>query len=276
MERRPPARPVANASAQLAGSETGVPAMTRFHLITILSVLGCAIALALENFILLTAVIIALLIAMGLGVAIPQLRIFGNFICRGPTSRRCVALTFDDGPDPRSTPQLLELLREEKIPVAFFCIGKKVAAHPKLAGQIIGEGHLLENHSYAHSHFTNFYSTARLQAELAQTQAVIEKSSGVAPKFFRPPIGLSNPATFRAAQNLNLKVIGWSIRSLDTVIERPEKIVARITRGLEPGAIILLHDGNIPPAKLLATVKSLLDTLRGLGYEIVRLDELLK
>jgi peptidoglycan/xylan/chitin deacetylase (PgdA/CDA1 family) len=87
---------------------------------------------------------------------------------------------------------------------------------------------------------------------------------------------LSNPRTFRAARNLRLKVIGWTIRSLDTVIVRPEKVVARVTRELKPGAIILLHDGNIPVEKLLATVKSLLDTLRGLGYEIVRLDELLK
>jgi peptidoglycan/xylan/chitin deacetylase (PgdA/CDA1 family) len=73
-----------------------------------------------------------------------------------------------------------------------------------------------------------------------------------------------------------LQVIGWTIRSLDTVIARPEKIVARIARGLRPGAIILLHDGNIPAEKLVTTVKSLLDTLRALGYEIVRLDELLK
>jgi peptidoglycan/xylan/chitin deacetylase (PgdA/CDA1 family) len=87
---------------------------------------------------------------------------------------------------------------------------------------------------------------------------------------------LSNPRTFRAARNLDLKVIGWTIRSLDTVIASPEKVVERITRGLEPGAIILLHDGNIPAEKLVATVKSLLDTLRGLGYEIVRLDEMLK
>lgn len=250
--------------------------MTRFHIVAIVSVIVGAAALALHNFILLNAVVIALLAAMGLGVAIPQLRLFGNFICRGNRSKKQVALTFDDGPDPRSTPQLLELLRAEKITAAFFCIGKNVAAHPKLAAQIVREGHLLENHSYAHSHFTNFYSTARLQSELAQTQAAIVKASGVAPKFFRPPVGLSNPATFRAARNLNLKVIGWTIRSLDTVIARPEKVVARVTRGLQPGAIILLHDGNIPAEKLLATVKSLLDTLRGLGYEIVRLDELLK
>jgi len=250
--------------------------MTRFHIVAIVSVIVGATALALHNFILLSTVVIALLIVMGLGVAVPQLRLFGNFICRGASSKKQVALTFDDGPDPRSTPPLLDLLRKEKISAAFFCIGKKVAASPGLAAQIVRDGHLLGNHSYAHSNFTNFYSAARLQAELAQTQDAIEKAAGVAPKFFRPPVGLSNPGTFRAARNLDLQVIGWTIRSLDTVMAGPEKIVARITRGLQPGAIILLHDGNIPAEKLLATVKSLLDTLRGLGYEIVRLDELLK
>jgi len=250
--------------------------MTRFHLAVIIAAAFAGIALGRHSFIFLGAVVLGLLVVTGLGVAVPQLQWFGNFICRGSPSKKRAALTFDDGPDPRSTPQLLDWLRAEKIPAAFFCIGKKVEAHPELAAQIVRDGHLLENHSYAHSNFTNFYSTARLQAELALTQAAIQKISGVAPAYFRPPVGLSNPNTFRAAKNLNLQVIGWTIRSLDTVIADPQKIVARITRGLRPGAIILLHDGNIPAEKLLATVKSSLDSLRRLGYETVRLDELLK
>jgi peptidoglycan/xylan/chitin deacetylase (PgdA/CDA1 family) len=213
---------------------------------------------------------------MGFGVAIPELQMFGNFICHGSKSKKRVALTFDDGPDPNSTPQLLELLHYEKIPAAFFCVGKRVEENQSLAAQIVREGHLLENHSYAHSNFTNFFSVARLQDELKQTQAVIEKATGITPKFFRPPMGLSNPKIFKAAQSLNLKVIGWSVRSLDTIISEPKNIVSGIVKRVAPGAIILLHDGRIPPEKLTATVKSLLDELRKLGYEIVRLDELLK
>ena len=250
--------------------------VTRFHWLARVAVVAGATALVFRNFIFLGVIIFLFAIVMGLGVAIPQFKLFGNFICRGSRQKKRIALTFDDGPDPSSTPRLLELLRTEKISAAFFCIGRKIAANPELAAQIIREGHSLENHSYAHSNFTNFYSTTRLQAELAQTQSVIEKASGVAPKFFRPPIGLSNPATFRAARRLSLQVIGWTIRSFDTVIAQPEKVVTRITHRLEPGAIILLHDGNIPAEKLLATVKSMLDTVRELGYEVVRLDELLK
>jgi peptidoglycan/xylan/chitin deacetylase (PgdA/CDA1 family) len=187
-----------------------------------------------------------------------------------------VALTFDDGPDPRSTPRLLALLREARIHAAFFCIGRRVAANPELAAQIVREGHLLANHTYNHSYLTNFFTTAHLRTELAQTQAAIEKAAGITPAYFRPPMGQSNPRTFRAAHSLKMQVVGWTIRSLDTIIANPKKIVARVTRGLHPGAVILLHDGNIPVEKLDATVKSLLDTLRALGYEVVRLDELLK
>jgi peptidoglycan-N-acetylglucosamine deacetylase len=221
-------------------------------------------------------IIVILLLIIGLGVAIPQLRLFGNFICSGNKSKKQIALTFDDGPDPRSTPQLLDLLRDEKISAAFFCIGKHVEKNPELAARILREGHLVENHSFAHSNLINFYSPKRLREELIQAQAAIEKASGVAPKFYRPPVGLTNPGTFRVAKALGLRVIGWNVRSLDTMTANPAKIVARIERGLKPGAIVLLHDGNIPAEKLLATVKSLLDRLRALGYQVVRLDELLK
>ena len=250
--------------------------MSRFAIILAAAVLLSVGALVTHHFIFGGAVVVVLLVVMGLGVSIPQLRLFGNFICTGNPSKKQVALTFDDGPDPRSTPQLLNLLRAEKISATFFCIGKKVEANPVLAARMLREGHLLGNHSYAHSNFTNFYPRSRLKKELELAQAAIEKACGIAPKFFRPPVGLSNPNTFRAAGDLNLQVIGWSIRSLDTVIASPEKILARIRRGLKPGAIILLHDGNIPADKLLLTVKSLLDTLRTLGYEVVRLNELMK
>jgi peptidoglycan-N-acetylglucosamine deacetylase len=135
--------------------------------------------------------------------------------------------------------------------------------------------HLLEGHSYRHSNATNFYVTAKLTAELIRVQHVIEKHTGTTPRFFRPPLGLSNPFTFRVARALGLKVIGWDIRGLDTRITDPAKVVRRIERGLRPGAIILLHDGNIPFERLVATVELLLARLRAHGYEVARLDQML-
>ena len=252
------------------------PALSRFHVVAVLALLLGALALAFHSFALLAVIASIFLIITALGVTFPHFKFFGDFICRGKNSQRCVALTFDDGPDARSTPALLDLLAAAKVEATFFCVGKNVAANPGLAAQIVREGHLLQNHSYAHSNFTNFFSAARLRMELRQTQAAIQQATGIAPLFFRPPMGLSNPRTFRAARELDLKVIGWTIRSLDTITTDPERIVARIARRLEPGAIILLHDGNIPAGRLVPTVKLLLATLRERGYAVVRLDKMLK
>ncbi len=250
--------------------------MSRHHIVIGLALVSATAALMWHNYLLLAAVLLVFMVVVGLGVAIPQMKFFGPYICRGSSSRKQVALTFDDGPDPRSTPRLLELLREANIRAAFFCIGKKVEAHPELAAQIVREGHLLENHTYSHSNYTNFFPSAALRAELERTQAAVKQATGTTPVYFRPPVGLSNPKIFRVAHQLKMQVIGWTIRSLDTVTPDPQKIIARIKSSLQPGAIILLHDGNIPAEKVVATVKPLMDTLRGVGYEIVRLDELLK
>ena len=250
-------------------------AMTRFHISALVAAILIVAALVTTKWWLLYSTLAVFSVVMGLGVAIPPLRFFGAYICRGDPEKRQVALTFDDGPDPRSTPALLELLREHKVEAAFFAIGEKVEAEPKLAKDILLSGHLLENHSYQHSNATNFYPAAKLRAELIRGQQVIEKHTGTTPHFFRPPIGLSNPNTFRVAGALNLQVIGWDIRGLDTRITDPIKVVRRIERGLRHGAIILLHDGNIPVARLVATVRLLLARLREHGYEVVRLDRML-
>jgi peptidoglycan/xylan/chitin deacetylase (PgdA/CDA1 family) len=250
--------------------------MTRFHMAMIAAVLSGAAAWMLGSVTLFGITIGALAVVIGLGVAFPQMSFFGLFICRGDSSRRCVALTFDDGPDARSTPALLDVLREADVAATFFCIGKNVATNRELPARILREGHLLGNHTFNHSNTTNFFTAGRLRDELIETQTAIQNTTGVAPQWFRPPMGLSNPRTFRVAQAMGLNVIGWSARGLDTLTGDPQKIVARIIRRLEPGAIILLHDGNIPADRLVMTVKLLLANLRERGYEVVRLDKILK
>lgn len=250
--------------------------MTRFHVIVIVAAIAGATAIALGSYLALGIIVAAFAIVMGFGVALPQWRMFGPFICQGDTSHRRVALTFDDGPDPRSTPALLELLRAENVPATFFCIGRNVTAHPELTARITSEGHLLGNHTYTHSNATNFFGLARLTEEMTRTQSAMRDAAGVAPVYFRPPMGLSNPRVFKAADALGLNVVGWTARGIDTQIRDPDRVVRRILRGVRPGAIILLHDGNIPPERLLTTVKLLLAQLREQGYAFARLDQLLE
>lgn len=249
--------------------------MKRIHIIVIFTLLLWALALWLGSIALFAITAVALLFVIGFGVAFPQMRLFGDFICSGTNSKRQVALTFDDGPDASSTPALLELLREARVEAAFFGIGKRVAAYPELAARIVQEGHLLENHSFAHSNLTNVFSVGKLRDDFTKASTEIQKATGIAPGCFRPPMGLSNPRIFKVASALGLKVIGWTARGLDTKLTDPEKIVARIERRLKPGAIILLHDGNIPSERLIKTVKLLLEKLRAHEYEIVRLDRIL-
>ena len=247
--------------------------MKRFHVIAMLAVLSGA--LALGNPTAAIGVLILTMVIAGFGVALPQLRLFGPFVCRGDVSRRRVALTFDDGPDNQSTPELLDLLRAERVPATFFCIGRNVTAQPELTARIVREGHLLANHTYSHSNATNFFGVEKLVEEMTRTQSAIRDAAGVTSAFFRPPMGLSNPRVFKAATAVGLRVIGWTARGFDTQCSTPHRIVRRILRGVEPGAIILLHDGKIPADRMLATVKLLLAKLRERGYECVRLDTIL-
>src|ERR1700722_10616800 len=141
-------------------------ALSRFHIMVMITVVMAFGSVTAGSVAWLIVVMVTFFTIVGLGVVFPQLNFFGKFICRRKTSQRCVALTFDDGPDENSTPQLLDLFKEAKVEAAFFCIGKKAVANSELSARIVREGHLLENHSYAHSHFTNFFSVARLRSEL--------------------------------------------------------------------------------------------------------------
>ena len=250
--------------------------MSRYRICAIIAFVLCGLACLSGHPAFCWVVALAFTILVGLGVAFPQMSFFGTFICRGSSSRRQVALTFDDGPDSRSTPALLDLLQQEHVPATFFCIGRRVANEPALTARINREGHLLGNHTFNHSNLTNFFGPPRLRQELQMTQDALTAAAETTPRYFRPPMGLSNPFTFYVAKKLGLQALGWTIRSLDTRITDSERVVKRVTDRLAPGAIVLLHDGNIPAERLVLTVKLLLAKLREQNYTVVRLDKLME
>lgn len=179
------------------------------------------------------------------GVFFLRLRVFVDAVCKGPEDARGVALTFDDGPSPLSTPKVLDLLDEAGVKATFFVIGHKAEAHPDLVREIVARGHLVGSHSYGHHRLFSLLSARAVEEDMERSLALLEKITGSRPSLFRPPIGHTNPRIARAVDRLGLTVVGWSVRALDGLAaSRADKVAARVVRGLEDGAIVLLHDAS--------------------------------
>ena len=182
-----------------------------------------------------------------------------------------IALTFDDGPDSLQTPKVLQVLKEYQATACFFCIGHKIKGNEALLKSMVTEGHLIGNHSYSHSGLFPLYGLSKMKKDLQTCQCELERVTSQPVSLFRPPFGVTNPTIAKAVRQLGYTPIGWSIRTLDTQ-QAPDKVLARIRKHLEPGAIILLHD-RMPDSDQL--VKQILDLLKEQGYTAVHPDKLL-
>jgi peptidoglycan-N-acetylglucosamine deacetylase len=209
------------------------------------------------------------------GLCLIRMNFFCRAVCRGKPGGMKVALTFDDGPDPAATPEVLELLKREGIAATFFCVGKNVTAYPEIARRIAAEGHLLANHSYTHPWFVSVLGGRALRSEMERTQDAIKAAAGVTPKYFRPPSGMTGPNFPRALKRVGLTLVGWDVRSLDT-LATPQKCVERILRLAGDGSIILLHDGGATPARIVEIVSDAVRELKSRGYGFERLDRLIE
>lgn len=186
--------------------------------------------------------------------------------------QRAVAITFDDGPVRDTTPILLELLEEFNAEAAFFVLGREAAANETIIRQIDGAHHLIGNHTYSHSPFFNFLSVKRTVEELRSCEIAVFDIIGKRMRCFRPPFGVTNPTLRRAVNTLDYTVIGWSIRSLDTLFKSDAAIMQRITKRIKPGAVLLLHETTPDIAGIL---RMLLVYLKEQQYAVVRVDTLL-
>lgn len=182
-----------------------------------------------------------------------------------------IAITFDDGPNLEFTPKVLGLLRQYNAKATFFCIGKHVEAQPNLVKQILDEGHVIGNHTYSHSNSFGILSTKKVKAELERTNIVFEKLTGLKMKLYRPAFGVTNPKIKRAVKALQLQSIGWNKRSLDTTSRGQDIIFKRVTTGLKPGDVILLHDTS---QKTVDTLEQLLLFLQKQNLKSVSIDTL--
>ena len=183
---------------------------------------------------------------------------------------RCVALTFDDGPDPVDTPKLLDLLREKDVKATFFVVGKRADQYPEIVRRAWAEGHLVANHTWSHDSLFCFLMPRRLRAEIDRGTESVRRSCGFRPRFFRSPVGLRHPLLAPYLEAVGLEYISWSIRTFDTFTTNSSVLARRILNKAASGDIILLHD-HLPRGTnaMLEALPRVIDELRQRGFEFV-------
>ncbi|HKO52794.1 MAG TPA: polysaccharide deacetylase family protein [Polyangiaceae bacterium] len=212
------------------------------------------------------------------GVLWPQCGMYGQALARGQAGARRVALTFDDGPHPFTTRAVLELLRAHDARATFFVLGHKVEAHPDVVREIHAAGHSLGIHGFEHDRLFSFRSPSYTRQQIERTRRAIADACGVAPELFRPPVGFASYRTFRGAEQAAVRIVAWSVRSLDGLRSAdPQRVAQRVIDHLEDGAIVLLHDSaendDFTPASI-AALPAILRALHERGLASVSVEQI--
>jgi len=199
-------------------------------------------------------------------------------VVRVETKQRLVALTFDDGPDPRWTPKVLELLRQYHAHATFFEVGVNVTAHADLVHAVLADGNEVGDHTWDHPDL-ELMAAPQVDQEITAGADAISRVGAPAPKYFRPPKGLTDEAVGVLANANQYRTIFWDLcleRFVDHTPDMPDAVLDMLTR-VKPGSIILAHDGGIPDrTKTLKTLPMLLQGLKARGYKMVDVTQLLK
>lgn len=169
--------------------------------------------------------------------------LFGRTIGRLATAERCVALTFDDGPNPAATPLILDTLARTQVSATFFILGRHAERWPALVERAAREGHELGNHGWHHRKL-HVHGPAYIRRDLTMGTTAIEAACGVRPQVFRAPHGFRNPWVTPIARSLGQTTIGWSLGVWDSAKPGVEAIARRTIDGARHGSILLLHDGD--------------------------------
>ncbi|MDP1819350.1 MAG: polysaccharide deacetylase family protein [Acidimicrobiales bacterium] len=178
-----------------------------------------------------------------------------------------VSLTFDDGPDPRYTPRILEVLRRYGVRATFFQLGGMAERHPDLVRQVVAEGHAIANHTWEHRDLRGL-DDAQLTAEVDRTTEVLEEISGQPIVCIRPPRGRADPSVVARLAARDLTSVVWSADSRDFSKPGAPSIVQEALLGTQPGAIILLHDAGGDREQTVAALPAIIEGILAQGYRI--------
>lgn len=213
-------------------------------------------------------------------LASPRSRLYGSVFWHARTTRRVIALTFDDGPCHPFTEQLLAILDREEVRATFFLPGANVRREPALAAEVASE-HAIGNHTFTHPYLT-WHGPRSIRDELRRAQEGIQAATGRVPSLFRTPHGWYGPQVISTAEDLGLRCVGWSVMAWDWNRPPADTIRRRILRGSSPGGISLLHDGQDTDAfpradrsRTIAAVPRIIDSMREEGYSFVTVPDLI-
>jgi len=201
----------------------------------------------------------------------------GDVVWDAPNNGKFIALTFDDGPNQRFTPQILKLLLRYNAKATFFVIGSQVDKYPGIVLNEVAFGNEIGNHTFSHVRLNNI-SRAELQKELLKTQQAVFKASGVTPHLFRPPRGFYDVRTVRTARDAGFRVIIWSWDegSHDWKPISPTQISQNVLTHMHSGDIILFHDSGGNRGRTITALQSILPQLKEKGFQCVTVSQLLR
>jgi len=197
----------------------------------------------------------------------------GKLIWHGDRSSNHVYMTFDDGPDPKWTPKVLDILKKHHIKATFFLLGERANRYPEIVRRIQNEGHEIGSHTYTHSDGYNA-DDQKIRDELIRTDKTIKKITGSPPKYFRPPFGFFNYRYFRIAEDLGYKIILWSFDVGDWNNLSAEELTNKLTSQAMGGSIILLHDKGENKQALISALRKAIKQLKAKGLEFSSLSKL--
>lgn len=200
----------------------------------------------------------------------------GDVVWEIPNREKVIAFTFDDGPDPEETTQILDLLKQYDAKATFFVVGKQVEKHPELVRREVAEGHELGNHTYDHAYFNRGSSAETIASQLLRTQEAIFKATGKKSYLFRPPGGYYSDRMIETCKKNGYLVVMWSWHQDTWDWNRPgvKKIVNKVLGNARNGDIVLMHDHVEGRSQTVDALKEILPELKKRGYRFVTVSEL--
>jgi len=199
----------------------------------------------------------------------------GRIFWIGSERKDQIALTFDDGPNPEYTPQILAVLDKYHVRATFFMVGEMAQQYPKVVRMVIEQGHEVANHTMNHPEAPKVDSQ-RLRQEVLGEAQLLEQISGKKIHYFRPPYGYFDAAYFQACRDNNMDVVLWSIVPKDWEQPPAEIIARRVAAEIRPGAIVLLHDGGGDRRQTVKALPLIIEAIHAKGLQAVNLSQLLE